>query len=226
MLESQGLRASVVSNVRLEYTSIGISGTTNSATKTISINIGTGTDFRWVIAWIAWPASTTGRTISSATIAGVSASIAVNIASTSTTFGFGCFFARVSSGGTQTITVNLTGTTNSSNSGFAVYNLTGRNSLAFSASNDSGAATTTSRTTTLTVPSNGFSLNFWAAVLPPTSATWSGSPSTPVDQSPTNNVVCSSGFENFFSSSRSVSATFSHSNSIASRMISSSFTFT
>jgi hypothetical protein len=226
MLQSQGLRAAAGRFPVLTFQSIGQSSSTNSATKSISLGIGTASSDRYVIVLVQWPAGN-NRTISSATINGVSASIATNNSSSSLAFGNAAIFAKVTAGsGSQTISVTLSGTTNTATSGFAVYTLTGRTTLAFSSQNQSAVATATSRSTTLTVPANGLSLNWWISVSTPTSGSWSGSPSTPVKQSPITQRICSSAFENFSSASQSVTATFSHSNNIAVRLVSSSYTYT
>jgi len=228
MLQSQGLRAAAGrTEAVLTFRSIGLSSSTTSSSKSISLDIGTASSDRYVIVLFQSPTSSTGRTISSATIAGVSATIATNNASTSSVFGNGAFFAKVTTGsGAQTISVSLSGNTSEYTSGFAVYTLTGRTTLAFSSQNQSTATTATSRSTTLTVPTNGFSLNWWnSAVNAPTSGSWSGTPFAPVDQSGTTLRICSSGFENFKGSSQSVTATFSHSNSIVVRLVSSSYTY-
>ena len=223
MLESQGLRAS---KFELAYQSIGESSSTSSATKTISLSIGDSNLNRWVIVLFQWPAGT-ARTISSATINGVSATIGSNNANSSVAFGNGSFFAKVPNGnGAVTITAILTGTTNTATSGFAVYTLSGRTTLTYSGTqNQSAVATATSRTTTLTVPSNGFNLNWWVSTNTPTAGTWSGTPSAPTLQSPTSLRVCSSAFQNFNSSSQSVTATFSHSNSIPVRLVSTAWNY-
>jgi hypothetical protein len=226
MLQSQGLRAAAGRFPVLTFQSIGASSSTNSATKSISLNIGTASSDRYVIVLVQWPAGN-NRTINSATINGVSASIATNNSSSSLAFGNGAIFAKVAAGsGSQTISFVLSGTTNNATSGFAVYTLTGRTTLAFSSQNQSAVATATSRSTTLTVPADGLSLNWWISTNTPTSGSWSGTPSAPVDQSGTTLRVCSSAFENFSSASQSVTATFSHSNSIPVRLVSSSYTYT
>jgi hypothetical protein len=227
MLQSQGLRAAAGrTEAVLTFRSIGLSSSTTSSSKSISLDIGTASSDRYVIVLFQHPASSTSRTISSATIAGVSATIATNNASTSISFGIGSFFAKVTAGsGAQTISVTLTGSTGEATSGFAVYTLTGRTTMAFSAQNQSTVVEGTSRTTTLTVPTNGFSLNFWTSTTAPTAGVWSGTPFAPVDQSGTTLRICSSGFENFKGSSQSVTATFSHSNNIPVRLSSSSYTY-
>lgn len=226
MLLPHALRAVQKGSAVLQYQSIGTSSSTGSATKTISLGIGTASSDRWVIVLFQWPAGE-NRTISSATINSVSATIGSNNTSSSTTFGNGSFFAKVTSGtGVVTISAVLSGDTNTATSGFAVYTLTGRTTLTYSGTqNQSAVATATSRTTTLTVPSNGFNLNWWISTSTPTAGTWSGTPSAPTLQSPVSQRVCSSAFQNFTASSQSVTATFSHSNSIAVRLCSTAWNY-
>jgi len=210
----------------LQYVDFGESASTTSATKTLSIDIGTASNDRWVIVLMQFSNGGT-RSLSSATINGVSATIGFNIANTSTAFGFCSFFANVTSGsGSQTVTAILTGTTNSGVSRFSVYTLTGRNTLSYVANTATNAATTTSRTTTLDSPADGFNLNMYSTSTIPTSGSWSGTPSTPVDQSPVNIRQPTSAFENWGNAQQSVTATFSHSNSMSVRMITSSYTYT
>jgi hypothetical protein len=167
-----------------EVTFVGAAqqSSTTSATKTVSTSIGTARTDRYVIVYATLGTSGAGRSVSSATINGVAATIAQNLQSTSVTAGLACFFALVPTGTTPvTITAVLSGTTTSSVSNFHVYTLTGRSTLSVSGNADGGGATSATTSNTITPPVFGFSMHLWGTTSSPSSPTWSGT-ITPTQQ--------------------------------------------
>jgi hypothetical protein len=198
---------------------------TNSATKTVTASIGTESSDRWVVVMMQYPANsafTTGRSVNSATIGDISATIGHNFTSTSVSSGNVSFFAQVTSGTTAIMTVNLSGTTNSTFSKFFVYTITGRTTLSFASVEDSGSASETSKTTTTaTVTTDNFLISQWNSSSVPTNPVWSGSPSAPtlLLTSPSN-TGASGVFDNLEQSTKSdVTQTFSQDNSIICRLV-------
>ena len=169
-------------NAVITFISSAQQAATTSATKTVSTSIGTASADRYVIVYGTFAnTQLTPRTISSATINGVAATIAQNIASTTATASIGCFFALVPTGtGAVTITANMSGTTVSSVSSFHVYTVTGRTTLTATAAVDSGAgAGVSTRSTITTPPVYGFAVHQWGGLTVPTTPTWSSTIGTP-----------------------------------------------
>ena len=213
----------------IAYQATAASATSSSATKTVSIGIGTASADRWVIVGLQTPTNNPGRTVSSATINGVAATIAYNIPTASTSFGVHVFYALVTAGtGNVTVTAVMTGTTGNQVSRFFTYTVTGRTTLAYVTFTDSGlAASASSRTTTLTCPHRGFNLNFYGASSTATTPVWSGTPTAPTEQSLGVNGINRASVYNGLNGNgvESVVATFSSGNTPICRMTTSSWTY-
>jgi hypothetical protein len=220
--------------VILDFASSSVATATTSATKTTSTSIGTASADRWVMVLVQWPIRGSGgfgpiASLSTATINGVSASIGYNFANTQISVGTAVFYALVTSGtGAVTITANLTNVTNNNPTRFIVYTVTGRDTLSYTANNNSAFATATTLSTSLACPTNGFNLNMWTTVATaPTSPTWSGTPSTPTLQNATSDSFnYASVYDGTSSAGVTVGATFTQSNSIYCKLTSSSWTYT
>jgi hypothetical protein len=136
--------------------------TNASSSATISsVNFGPPSDTREVFVLFFW-SSTATRTLSSATIGGVSASISSQYSATQA--GVACLYATVPTGSTGTISVTMNGViTSYSLSSYSVYNRPNRGSghtaVVESASPNANGGFTTS---SLTTPANGFSLGFFS----------------------------------------------------------------
>ena len=223
-------RAVSEARTRLLYIDAGTSTTTTSATKTINLNIGDASSDRWVIVLFQHPVSVSGRTVSSATINAVSASIGYNTSSATTLFGYSVFYANVASGTTGvTITAVLTGTSSNFPSRFIVFSLYGKTTLSYTSVQDTGSATTTTRTTsTSNVAGNNFVLNQWSAGIAASSPAWSGTPSAPTQQGNTSDgLMYGAVFNNLGDTLKAtVGTTFTTSNSIACRLFSSLWSYT
>lgn len=201
---------------------------TSSATKTFSgMSFGSASSTRWIIALVQLAPSSTARTVSSATIGGVSATITYNTASAGTTFGLTAVYANVPTGTSGSVVVNLTGTTSTLVSRCILYTVTGRDTLSYLTNTDTGTASATSRSTTLDVPAYGFNLNMFVSGSPITSPTWSGTPSTPVLVVDAGLLRSSAFSDNInTNSTSSVTATISWtSGATTSRMITSSWEY-
>jgi hypothetical protein len=93
------------------YTSFTTVAGNTSATKTFtSVDIGTPDADRYVIVTLQWVNSFGARTLNSATINGVSASVTTSRTASIST-GHGVFFAKVPTGTSVTVVANLSGTT-------------------------------------------------------------------------------------------------------------------
>jgi len=200
---------------------------TASATKTISMSIGTEPSAdRYVIVYLQHPTSNTARTVNTATINGVSATIAVNLASGAASYGVACFFALVPTGsGSVGITANLTGTTTSATHAYQVWTVTGRTTLTFASSATSGVATSTTGSAVITPPVYGFNLNFYVAANAPTSPTWTSTLGAPTQVN--SNGVTSSSVGDFTSANggEAVTTTFTSANNQSRSVRSTSFSY-
>lgn len=157
-MNAHKLRAS--SKYYIEYTA-RISSATDASSYTFnSVDFGTADNMREVYVVFSY-GSTTTRTVSSVTIGGVSATQVVATAFSTT--GTAMYMAKVPTGATGTIVINMSGTI--SRIGGGVFISIGRTNYgAQETASDIGvsASSVTSRNMSLTIPNNGFAIGLFA----------------------------------------------------------------
>ena len=163
MILSHALRAATVKREPLSVTYL----TSGSDLANLTIYTLTGIDFgtadstRQIFVVLNWSSSST-RTLSSATIGGISATRTNQ--SSATTSGVGCFFATVPTGTSGTISITMSGFCTSVT--YGVYSVINR--IATSAQTDSALGASISYSSPLstsanTINANGFALGCYGA---------------------------------------------------------------
>ena len=200
-----------------------------AATKTASVNIGTATSTRWVIIFVRTPVTTiTPRTFTSATINGVTATIAYSNSSSTTSGGNAAIFANVTTG-TTGVTVNVvtSGASANGTTEFLVYTLDGRTTLSYVSSSTTTIVTGTSRTNSLAMSAGGFNffhLSFGTTA--PTALIATGTPANPTaGPFSTPNLDQTYYYDNSQGTAGTATVSYSWTNSTSSRNMESQWAY-
>lgn len=149
--------------------------TLNNSTYTFtSQNVGAASSDRYVVAVIFGYSATSGRTVSSVTIGGISATISVQTSNASTSRVTAIALANVPTGATANVVVDFSDTMN--NCGIGLYRLT---EISTDTPFDTGTAasnTDETLTTSIDIPANGFAIaiNGEQTTTNPETHTWTG----------------------------------------------------